>query len=144
MYIFIFFIDKMKIPRSVIQQYNAQFHQVFSHRMKFAAQYYDAEYYTQFNQRIYTHGVRCLKNDVKKKLYTEDTKQAKRIVYAWMLFAEALDRTNQLRGTIFCPRTQTVNIERSREIQARKAEQDEAEIYLRKKVYGPNWQQVKW
>jgi hypothetical protein len=134
----------MKIPRSVIQQYNAQFKQMFSHRMQFAREYYEAEAYTQFNQRIYKHGVHCLKNDVKKKLYTEDTKQAKKIVYAWMLFAEALDRTNQLRGTVFCPRTQTVNIERAREIQARKAEQDEAEKYLRKKVYGEKWQQVKW
>lgn len=31
-----------------------------------------------------------------------------------------------------------------REIRERKAEQDEAEENLRKKVYGEKWQQVKW
>ncbi len=57
---------------------------------------------------------------------------------------DVLCRPNQLRGTVFCPRTQTVNMDRAREIRERKAEQDEAEENLRKKVYGEKWQQVKW
>lgn len=77
----------MKISPSVIRQFDKAFH-VFSHRMKFAREYFEAEFHTQFN---HTHGVECLKN-VKKN--TEDTKQAKKIVYAWRLFADALDRTN--------------------------------------------------
>jgi hypothetical protein len=35
-------------------------------------------------------------------------------------------------------------MDRAREIRERKAEQDEAEENLRKKVYGEKWQQVKW
>jgi hypothetical protein len=134
----------MKISCGEIQHYNVQFERMFSSRMKFPREYFYGENLSRFNQSICTHGVRCLKNDVKKKLYTEDTKQAKKIVRAWMSYAEALDRTNQLRGTVFCPRTQTVNMDRAREIRERKAEQDEAEENLRKKVYGEKWQQVKW
>jgi hypothetical protein len=134
----------MKISCGEIQHYNAQFERMYSSRMKFAREYFYGEYLSQFNQRIYSHGVRCLKYDVLRALYTEDTKQAKKIARAWMLYTEALDRTNQLRGTVFCPRTQTVNMDRSREIRERKAEQDEAEENLRKKVYGEKWQQVKW
>jgi hypothetical protein len=53
--------------------------------MKFAREYFEAEFHT--HQSAYLYGVECLKN-------TEDTKQAKKIVYAWRLFADALDRTN--------------------------------------------------
>lgn len=141
------YIYTMKIPRGEIQHFNALFNRMYSSRMKYAREYYYGENLSRFNHSIiYQHGVRCLKNDVQKILRDKDvpTKQAKKIVRAWMSYAEALDSVNQLRGTIFCPRTQTVNIERSREIKARKAEQDEAEVYLRKTVYGEKWQQVKW
>jgi hypothetical protein len=79
------------------------------------------------------HGIQYLYCDVKQKLFTHD---AKIIIDAWTIFADASDFTNKIRWTSMFDQTGKIDQERIQEIKRRKTIQDTKEQDLRFLVYG--------